>query len=715
MNRPAHFLLLSAAMTLTGAISLSSCSHSKASNSDNADNPFFHAWTTPYGIPPFDSIKVEHYLPAFEEGIKRHRAEISAITSNAEAPTFENTILPLEYSGEMLNRVARVFFALNECLNTPEMQEASEKIVPLYTSYNDELLMNDSLFQRVKTIYTQLDSLNLPTDKRRAVEERYREFTLNGALLSQEQKKQLADLNTQLAETYLKFNNNLLKATNAFEITVSNPDELKGLPQSVIDIAAEESRKRGKQLSSWTFTLHAPSRLPVLQYADSRDLRRQMWEGYTSLASSGEYDNRPVIDKIVRLRTQKAQLLGFPDYASLATAPYMAKTPQAAQDLLMRIWRPAVAKVKREVKDMQAIADSEGNGVKIEPWDYYYYAEKDRKKKYDLEENEIRPYFAVDSVKQGIFKMAEKLYGLTFTPLPDAPKYHPEVEVYEVKDRDGKHLAVWMCDYFPRDTKRQGAWMDAIEPGMVTLAGDSIRPVIYNVGNLSRPTVDAPALMTIDNVETMFHEFGHALHGMLTRAGLPSQVGTSVDRDFVEFPSQIHEHWAFEPELLKEYARDYRTGRVIPDELVEKIVASRTHNQGFMMTELVGAALLDLAWGKMVPDSAAIDVSAFEQQVATELGMPAELTFRYRSPYFKHIFGDEGYASGYYTYLWAAVLECDGYELFEQKGAFDPESAAKFQHLLEMGGSEDPMKLYEQFRGHKPDASALLRARGLTK
>lgn len=708
-KNPGNILLLTATMTL----SLSGALSPDAQAASAEGNPFFEEWTTPYQIPPFERIKVEHYLPAFEEGIKRHRAEVSAITSNPAEPTFQNTIIPLEYSGEFLNRAARTFFALNECLNTPQMQEAADKIVPLYTAFADELSMNDSLFQRIKKVYDSREGMNLTVPQRRAVEEYYKNATLRGALLNPEQKKELAEINRTLADLYLKFNRNLLAATNSFIIVVDNPEELSGIPANVVATAADEAAKRGME-GKWVFTLHAPSRLPVLSYADNRDLREKMWKGYTSLASTGEYDNNPVIGEIVKTRTRKARLLGFQDYASLATAPYMAKTPQAARDLLMKIWSPAVKRVGNEVADMQAIADNEGNGVTIQPWDYYYYAEKDRVRKYDLDENAVKPYFSVDSVKKGIFTMAGKLYGLTFTPMPDAPKYHPEVDVYEVTDADGKHLAVFMTDYFPRDTKRQGAWMDAIVPGMVTPEGESIRPVIYNVGNLSKPTADAPALMTLDDVETMFHEFGHALHGMLTRAELPSQVGTAVDRDFVEFPSQIHEHWAFEPELLQEYAHHYRTGEVIPDEMVKKLIASGKHNQGFMMTELVGAALLDLAWGQADPDSLG-DVSAFEEKVAADLGMPSQLTFRYRSPYFKHIFGDEGYASGYYTYLWAAVLECDGYELFEETGAFNPVTASKFKKVLEMGGSEDPMKLYEEFRGHAPGTDALLRARGLAE
>ena len=417
---------LTFAATIIGCGS-SGCSKSKAAN--EKDNPFFAQWDTPYGIPPFEEIKVEHYKPAFEEGMKRQRQEIADIIRNNEAPSYENTIIPLEYSGKFLNRVARVFFALNESMNTPEMQTAAAEIMPMYSSFSDEV-MNDSLFQRISTLYEQRDSLNLSVAQKRAIEDHYKNFTLNGALLNDEQKKELSDINTKLSNLYLKFNKNLLNATNAFTITVDDKARLSGLPDNVIATAKEEAEKRGLK-DKWVFTLHAPSRLPVLQFADDRDLRRQMWEGYTSLASEGENDNNPVIKEIVSLRTQKAQLLGFPNYASLATAPYMAKTPAAAKELLLKIWKPAVAKVKREVTDMQKIADEENKGIKIEPWDYYYYAEKDRVRKYGIDENVIKEYFAVDSVRKGIFTMANKLYGITFTPI-EAPKYHPEVNVYEV-------------------------------------------------------------------------------------------------------------------------------------------------------------------------------------------------------------------------------------------------------------------------------------------
>lgn len=675
-------------------------------------NPFTVPYATPYEIPPFDSITVADYLPALQEGISRHDKEIEAIVNNPEEPTFANTVLAFEKSGDLINRVMLVFGSLDECMSSPEMSAIAEQIYPLYSQHSDQVMMNDKLFARFKSLYDRRDKLALKPYERRAVEEYYKSFTRNGALLGTADKAELSRLNTELTLLYQKFNKNLLNATNAWQLVVDDKAKLAGLPASSIDQAADEAKARGME-GKWVFTLQAPSRLPLLQYADNRDLRREMYQAYTSLASSGEYNNYPVINNILKTRAAKARLLGYSDYASYMTANVMAKTPKAAEELLMKIWQPAVNRVKEEVVEMQTVVDNEGGNFKIEPWDYYYYAEKVRRKKYDLDENRVRRYFAVDSVRKGIFTMANKLYGVTFTEMPDAPKYHPEVKVYDVKDADGKHLAVFMTDYFPRDSKRQGAWMSEFKGSFVDPDGTVGRPIVYNVGNFSRPTADAPALLTLDEVETMFHEFGHGLHGMLSRAALRSQSGTNVDRDFVELPSQIHEHWALEPELLKEYARDYETGEVIHDELIAKLQASSTHNQGFTTTELVGAALLDLQWGHVNPDGD-IDIEAFEKQVAGKLGMPREVQFRYRSPYFKHIFGSDGYASGYYTYLWAEVLDSDGFEKFAEDGIFNPETAKAFrENVLEAGGSDDPMKLYINFRGQEPNVDALLRNRGL--
>lgn len=699
-------LVTAASAAMIGAACMVSCS-------DKHENPFLSDYADPYGIPPFEQIEYTDYLPALEAGIAQKTSEIEAIVANPDEATFENTIMPLERSGEILEKVAMVFFALDESNSSPEMVEIAETFYPKFSQFADEMTMNDALFARIKHVYDNRENSGLAADQIRAVEDYYKEFARNGALLDAEKKEQLKAVNTELASLFLEFNKNLLNATNAFELVVEDSLRLSGLPQSSIAQAADEAKERGQE-GKWVFTLHAPSRLPLLQYADDRDLRHDMYVGYTTLASEGEYNNLTIISKILNARARKAALLGFENFGAYMTDNVMAKTVKNAEDLLMQIWSPAVKRVKEEVAEMQALANKEGSNITIEPWDYYYYAEKVRQDKFNLDENEVRQYFAVDSVLNGIFTMAERLYGVKFTEMPDAPKYYDEVTVYDVTDiASGEHVAVFMTDYFPRASKRQGAWMSEFKGSWENEDGTSSRPVIYNVGNFSRPTADTPALLTLDEVETMFHEFGHGLHGMLSRVRLKSQAGTNVDRDFVELPSQIHEHWALEPELLRTYAHHWQTGEVIPDELIKKLEAAATHNQGFMTAELAGAALLDLQFGKLNPEGD-VDVAAFEKSVAEALGMPNELTFRYRSPYFKHVFGSDGYASGYYTYLWAEVLDADGFEYFKEKGIFDPETARKFkENVLEKGGSVDPMELYKNFRGQEPSVDALLRNRGL--
>lgn len=697
-------------LTIAASLVLPIASH--AATAATRTNPFLEPYNTPYNIPPFEKIQYGDYLPAIEQGIKEYKKEIDAIVSNPAKPDFNNTILAMEKSGLLLNRVMSVFSALDETESCPEMVAISEKAYPMYSQCNDEVMMNPGLFKRVKSVYDRRKSLNLTAPQMRAVEQLYKNFTRNGALLSDSDKEKLKAINTNLTDLYLKFNKNLLDDTNAFQLFVTDRSKLAGLPEANIAQAADAAKAAGKE-GQWLFTLHAPSRLPLLQYADNRDLRRQMYEGYINLASSGKNDNRPVINRILKERAQKAKLLGFKDFASYSTDNVMSKTTEAAEDLLLEIWTPAINRVAEEVKEMQALADRNGDKIKIEPWDYYYYAEKVRKDKYDLDEGEVRSYFSLDNVRKGIFSMAERLYGIKFTEMPDAPKYNPEVTVYDVTDLKGNHVAVFMTDYFPRASKRQGAWMSEFQGAFKDPDGKTQRPIVFNVGNFSKPTGDTPALLTLDEVETMFHEFGHGLHGMLTQASLRSQAGTNVDRDFVELPSQIHEHWALEPELLKTYARHYKTGEVIPDALVKKLQESSTHNQGFTTTELVGAALLDLQYGKLNPEGD-IDVSAFEADVAKTLAMPETVQFRYRSPYFRHVFGSDGYSSGYYTYLWAEVLDTDGFELFKEKGIFDPATAKRFKEtVLESGGSVDPMDLYVKFRGHRPSVDALLRNRGL--
>lgn len=698
------------ALTLCGALS-----QTVMTQAEGRVNPFTVPYTTPYGIPPYESITYDDYMPALKLAIDHQRAAIAAIVANKEKPTFDNTVLALEQSGDELSKVAGVFYGLNEAVNTPEMAKVAEEFIPTVSAWEDEMAMNPGLFKRIKYLYDNRDKLGLDTPRLRAVEELYKDFTRNGALLSEADQQRLKEINMRISDLELKFNKNLLDGTNAFELVVTDPSRLSGIPESVVANAADEAKVRGYGDKTWVFTLHAPSRLPVLQFANDRKLREEMFKGYTSLASSGKYDNNAVIAEMLPLRNEKAKLLGFKDFAAYMTDNVMAKTPEAAEKLLMQVYTPAVKRVEEEVAEMQAIADAEGANLTIEPWDYYYYAEKVRSKNFAFDEDQVKAYFTADNLPKGLFAMANRLYGLTFRELPDAPKYHPDVKVYEVLDRDGKFLSIWMSDYYARPSKRQGAWMDAIRNAYVDPDGTSVRPIIYNVANFSKPSGGIPSLLSIDDVQTAFHEFGHALHGMLTRAELRSQAGTNVDRDFVEMHSQIHEHWAFEPELLREYAFHYRTGEVIPDSLVAKINAASKHNAGFNTVERLGASLLDLEFGHLDPKPGeVIDVPAFELQIKEKIGMPKQIEYRYRSPYFKHIFGSSQYACGYYTYLWAEVLEADAFDVFLQNGVFDRATADSYmKNLLEPGGSEDPMKLFIKFRGQEPSPQPLLRKLGL--
>lgn len=674
-----------------------------------AENPFLAPYGTPFNIPPFEKITNGDYMPAFEEGIRRHNQEIEAIVNNWAVPDFDNTVVAFDNAGQLLEDVSYTFSGLYEVISTPELQKLGEQILPMLSKHSDEVMMNDRLFARFKQVYDNRKKFGLTTAQERLLEKYYKQFVRNGALLTAEKKAELKAINEQLATACLKFGDNIVNDTNDWRLIVDNEADLAGLPAANVAVAAEEAKALGMD-GKWVFTLHAPSRLPFLIYADNRALREKMYKAYTNLANNGNTnDNKALIAAILQLRKKKAQLFGFKSFADYQTDAVMAKTVAAAEDLLMKIWKPAVAKSREEIADMQKYVDARGGGFKIAAWDYYYYAEKVKKEKFAFDENDVRAYFPIEGVRKGIFTMAEKLYGITFKELSGMPVYHPDVKVYEVLDSDGKHLATFMSDYYARVGKRQGAWMFVFQEANGTKC---VRPIVYNVGNFTKPSADSPSLLTIDEVETMFHEFGHALHGMLTRAEYKGNAGTNVDRDFVEFPSQLHEHWMFEPELLKVYARHYQTGEVIPDSLVEKLTASAKFNQGFANTELVGAALLDMEWHKL-DDVDTVDVAAFEARVAKKLGKPEEIEFRYRSTYFNHIFSSDQYAAGYYTYLWAQVLDCDGFEVFRKHGVFDEPTAAKLKHLLESGNDEDPMKLYEGFAGHKPTPEALLRDKGL--
>lgn len=676
-------------------------------------NPFLMPYTAEYEIPPFEEIQISHMIPAMEVGMAEQAENIRKIVANTEPATFDNTIMPLENLSPILDRVVAVFFHYDNALSSPELSEAADKIVPMVNEASNQVMLNEALFQRVKTVYENRNKAKLNDIQKRLVEKYYRRFAEQGAALTAEQKEELVKVNNELSKLFIQYNRNLLKATNDFSIIVYDEKDLAGLPASSIGTAAEEAKARNLD-GLWVFTLHAPSRLPVLQYADNRGLREAMYKGYTTLATTGETSNIPVIEQIVKLRAKKAAIMGFDNFAQMMTSRVMAQTPEAAEELLLNVFTPAVERSKEEVADMQAYVDKENGGFTIAPWDYYYYAEKVKKEKFDFDEAEVRPYFELNNVVNGMFYCAEKLWGIHFTEMPNAPKYMDEVTVYNVTNDKGEHIAVFMTDFFPRASKRQGAWMEQMQAAGLYENGVMKRPIVYNVCNFTRPTADTPALLTLDEVETAFHEFGHALQGMLTQAQYKTLAGTNVDRDYVELCSQINEHWATHPDVLKVYAKHYQTGEPMPQELIDKLVASDTFNQGFVCTELAGAALLDLQWGRHNGEN--IDVLGFEKEVAEKIGMPDEITYRYRSPYFKHIFGDDGYASGYYTYIWAQVLEADAWELFVEKGIFDKKTAKNFKkYILESGDTEDPTTLFVKFRGHKPDPAALLRLRGFSK
>ncbi|MDE5551818.1 MAG: M3 family metallopeptidase, partial [Muribaculaceae bacterium] len=550
------------------------------------ENPLLKPYPTQYEIPTYSEIQLEDFIPAIKAGIEEQDLNINNIIRQRSVPDFDNTIIPLENLSPILERAASVFYHYQSALSTPEFAAIADEAIPLLNEASNRLNFNEPLFNRIKDLYENRDNRGMNDVQKRLVEKYYRSFAERGAALPDDKKQELIRINDELSKLFIQFNKNLLNATNAFYVLVDDEKELSGLSASTIATAAEEAKQRGHE-GKWAFTLHAPSRLPVLSSADSRELRRKIYEGYTSLASAGDFNNIPVIEQIIKLRAEKAKVMGFDNFAQMMTSRVMAKTPEAAEDLLMQVFKPAVARAAEEVADMQAYVDANGGDFKIAPWDYYYYAEKVKKQKFDFDESDVRPYFALDNVLKGLFGAAEQLYNIKMVELPDAPKYMDQVTVYDVVDANtGEHISVFMTDFFPRASKLQGAWMEQLQSAGLYENGEMKRPIVYNVGNFTPPTADTPSLLSLDEVETTFHEFGHALQGMLTRAPYKSLAGTNVDRDYVEMCSQINEHWAFSPELLRQYARHYQTGEVIPDSLINKLSASSKFNQGFVTTEL---------------------------------------------------------------------------------------------------------------------------------
>jgi len=682
---------------------------SKAQESKLMNNPFFKTWDTPFQTPPFNEIKNEHFLPAIEEAIKIEEKEIEKIANNTEEPTFENTIEAMELSGELLDKVTNVFNALNGANTNDELQAIARKTTPMLSKHRDDIYLNEKLFRRIKTLYDKKEQLNLTDEQKRLLEFYYIDFVRSGANLNPQQKEELRKINQELSVLSLKFNENLLKETNAVALVIDNKDDLTGLPENVIKYASELANEKGYP-GKWVFTLQKPSWIPFLQYSPKRELREKLFKAYINRGNNNnEFDNKKIISRIVALRVKKANLLGYKTHADFVLERNMAKNPENVYKFLNELWTPAIKRAKMEVDEMQKIIDKEGGNFKLQPWDWWYYAEKVKQEKYSLDEEMLRPYFKMENVLKGAFEVASKLYGIKFIERNDIQVYHPDVKVFEVQEENGKHIGIFYADYFPRDGKRSGAWSSSLR-SQSNIKGKFITPIVYNVGNFSKPTADKPALMSIDEVNTLFHELGHALHSLFSNT---VYYGSKwVPRDFVELPSQIMENWALEPEVLKMYAKHYQTGETIPQELINKIENSKLFNQGFETVEYLAASFLDMDW-HTIADTVERDVPAFEKKCFDRIGKIPEIESRYQTTNFAHIVG--GYSAGYYSYIWAAVLDADAFEAFKEKGnLFDKETAAAFRnYILSKGGTEDPMILYKKFRGREPKVDALLKRRGL--
>lgn len=682
-----------------------------ADNDPVKDNPFFSTYKTPFEVPPFGLIKPEHFLPGIEKGIEEQNREISAIINNAQIPDFDNTIAALDYSGSLIRKVNGVFANLSSANTNPEIQGIARQIAPKLSAHYDNINLNEKLFERVKTVYDKRESLNLSGEQMQLLTERYKDFIRGGADLKGEQQERFREINKQLSVLTLQFGENVLAETNEFKLVIENRDDLEGLTPALIDQGAETATEAGLD-GKWVYTLHNPSIMPFLQYSAKRNLREQIYTAYINRGNNdNKYDNKALIQQIVALRLEKAKMLGYNSHAAFVLEENMAKNAANVDKLLKQLWTPALKRARIEATDLQSIITREGQNFTLEPWDWKYYAEKLRKEKFDLDDEALKPYFALENVKKGIFTVAEKLYGITFIERKDIPVYHPDAIVYEVKEANGTHIGILFMDFHPRESKRGGAWMNSYRKQYVENV-KKITPIITTVCNFSKPTATQPSLLTFDETSTLFHEFGHALHGLLSNSTYYSLTGTSVPRDFVELPSQIMENWASEPEVLRMYARHYLTGEVIPQSLIDKLQKSSYFNQGFETVEYLAASMLDMGYHDL-KEINFTEVPEFEKNTLNAIGLIPEIGSRYRSTYFNHIFSG-GYSSGYYSYIWAAILDADAFEAFRENGLFDKETANSFRkNILERGGTEDPMQLYTKFRGAEPDITPLLKRRGL--
>jgi peptidyl-dipeptidase Dcp len=695
------------AVLLVGIVVLSACNTEKP----EPMNPFLTEYTTPFGVPPFDLIKNEHYIPAFEEGMRLQQAEIDAIVANGETATFENTVEALDKSGEVLSKVNGVFFRLRSAETNDELDSIARVIMPELTAHNSSINLNPGLFEKVKAIYAERESLDLSTEQAMVLKKTYRSFVRGGANLEGEAKQRIKEIDKRLSMLTMQFGDNLLKETNGYQLVIDNEADLAGLPESVRSAASDAAVAAGKD-GLWVFTLQKPSWIPFLQYAENRGLREEIYRAMFMRSNNGnEYDNNKLITEILELRIERANLLGYDTHAAYVLEERMSKKAENVYDLLMQIWEPALDKAKEEAAMMQKMIDREGKGYKLASWDWWYYAEKIRKEKYALDEQQLRSYFSLETVKAGLFDVVNKLYGLTFEPRKDLPVYQEEVLPYEVKEADGSHLGIIYMDFHPRPGKRGGAWSTSIRRAHVK-DGEQITPVHLIVMNFTRPTGDKPALLSFDEALTFFHEFGHALHSMLTKCEYLTVSGTSVATDFVELPSQIMENWCAHPDVLKTYAKHYQSGEVIPDELIAKLEAASKFNQGFVTVEYVAASILDMDFHTL-KDASGINANEFEEASMQKIGLIDEIIPRYKSNYFQHIFAG-GYSAGYYSYMWSEVLDKDAFNAFVETSLFDQETANSFRkNILEKGGSQDEMEMYVDFRGAEPTIDALLKGRGL--
>ena len=685
-------------------------------------NPFFQEWNTPYEVPPFLDIKDEHYMPAYEQGMKENLEEIDVIVNNPEAPTFANTIEELERTGKLLSKVGRVFSNLASSNTNPKLQELQRELSPMLSAHYDKISLNEGLFNRVDAIWQNRENLDLTKEQTKLLNDTRKGFVRSGALLSEDQKERISEINSKISGLSTSFGQNLLAETNGFELILEASD-LEGLSDGVIAAAAdaasqkmdaaESDEEKDKYKDKYVFTPHRSSMYPFLTESTRRDLREKLYNSYVMRGdNNNDTDNKEIAAQIAKLRAERAQIMGYKTHAHFILDDNMLKTPEEVYDLLYKLWKPAVKRAKVEVADMQAVADSEGHDFKVAAWDWWHYSEKVRKEKYDLDESAIKPYLSLDNVLQGVFNTTNKLWGLNFTEIFDIDLYHPDARIWEVTDEDGSHLGIFIGDYFTRSNKRGGAWMSSFK-GQSNLDGRE-RPIVVNVCNFPAPVGDDPALLSFDNVVTLFHEFGHAMHGTLTDVKYGSMAGTSGPRDFIELPSQLLEHWASEPQVLKSFATHYETGEPIPDELIEKLLNASKFNQGFINTEYLAASLLDMDWHTISADDELKDANKFESESMKKVGLIGEIAPRYRTTYFAHIFSG-GYSSGYYSYVHAAVLDSDAFEAFKEAGdVFDPDLSSKLRSsIYSMGSTEEAMDLFVEFRGRKPVIEPLLKVRGL--